>query len=241
MRRIDEKAFSGLRVLPVYAIPAYIVRPHVPVAHRDRARRGLIRRREGLQRRTVRETDLADLFVVRNRHPYSVPVERQVERPHAEGHRPDRPSRRRVDLPERGVVDRQQVRPVELQPVPGRAVPGRGAVHVLRSDSAHRVTDVHGGEGDDDVMGGDGNDKLFGDAGDDTLTGWEGNDDLYGGEGVDQLHGYEGHDRLWGGSDNDYLNGGPGESDLCDGGTGYDVLKEWVGSEHGCEQIISIP
>ena len=110
------------------------------------------------------------------------------------------------------------------------------------------VTDIIGGDSDDNFTGGDtddnitgnnGNDRLNGGAGDDVIDGGEdddfiqggnGNDELTGGAGRDFLLGEFGQNILKGGAGNDVLMGGNG-NDILDGGAGSDQMGGFAGND----------
>ncbi|MEM7489558.1 MAG: Hint domain-containing protein, partial [Pseudomonadota bacterium] len=97
---------------------------------------------------------------------------------------------------------------------------------------------VAAGGGDDRVELGDGDDDFGsynGEHGDDTVYGGAGHDAINTGDGNDLIHGGDGNDYLVGGSDDDIVYGEGGddiiqlnddhETDVVDGGTGWDSLE----------------
>ncbi|MCZ8373930.1 MAG: cadherin domain-containing protein [Beijerinckiaceae bacterium] len=86
------------------------------------------------------------------------------------------------------------------------------------------------------IEGNGGDDDLTGDARANVIRGGDGNDRLYGGSGMDSLFGDAGNDRFFirgewsssynlpGGLTHFYAGTGPGETNLHDGGTGFDRL-----------------
>jgi Ca2+-binding RTX toxin-like protein len=75
---------------------------------------------------------------------------------------------------------------------------------------------ILGGAGNDSIVGGANAETIFGDGGDDTLRGGNGNDYLNGGPGKDRVFGDGGNDQLY---------AVDGQSDLLDGGSGFDKAK----------------
>lgn len=81
------------------------------------------------------------------------------------------------------------------------------------------------GSGDDAAAGGEGDDRIEGEAGSDHLTGEAGNDLLLGGDGADWLSGGDGQDTIAAGYGDDVVVIDIDlESDLLDGGEGFDQL-----------------
>ena len=92
------------------------------------------------------------------------------------------------------------------------------------------LSDVVGGDGDDNLTGYNGVDQMQGGTGNDTLSGQSGDDVLDGGTGNDTLHGGDDNDQLLGGAGNDTLNGNNGD-DVLIGGAGNDQLDGGYGSD----------
>jgi Ca2+-binding RTX toxin-like protein len=81
------------------------------------------------------------------------------------------------------------------------------------------MSEVHGGDGNDELTAGDTSVTFYGDAGNDTLRGGLSDDHLYGGAGADTISG-------GGGSDTIYLKAGDiAAGETIDGGTGTDTIE----------------
>jgi len=80
--------------------------------------------------------------------------------------------------------------------------------------SAAVALSVSGGAGSDTIVGGAANDTLLGDAGNDSIVGNAGNDSIDGGDGLDTLSANDGRDTI---------NSQDGETDLVDGGAGFNT------------------
>ncbi|MEP4140111.1 putative Ig domain-containing protein, partial [Roseibium sp.] len=122
---------------------------------------------------------------------------------------------------------------------------GEAGEDVLHGGAGNDI--LFGGTGADELSGDSGQDELFGESGNDVLGGGVGNDLLYGGTGSDKLSGGTGQDELEAEAGDDVLEGGvrgdmmptdttaffaslsstlyydDGQSDILDGGAGYDV------------------
>jgi ELWxxDGT repeat protein len=99
----------------------------------------------------------------------------------------------------------------------------------------NKPTELHGGDGNDNLFGAAGNDQLFGDGGNDNLHGGGGNDQIFGGSGNDSLFGGRGRDLLIGGDGRDALFGQEDDDILIGGKTTFDsdpatlnaIMSEW--------------
>jgi Ca2+-binding RTX toxin-like protein len=100
---------------------------------------------------------------------------------------------------------------------------GAGA-DTITSDSSNTIaTEIHGGDGDDQITGGGGNDILFGEGDNDTLVARQGDDVAVGGDGNDELLGGNGRDVLIGGVGGDTIEGDNGDDILIAGETPHDA------------------
>ena len=108
--------------------------------------------------------------------------------------------------------------------------------NVTGSDSDDNITGndgndrLNGGKGEDRINGGAGDDVIDGGEDDDFIQGGNGNDELTGGEGKDFLLGEFGQNILRGGAGDDVLMGGNG-NDILDGGAGSDQMGGFAGND----------